>query len=341
MITNMNLLVTTRCPIMCPQCYCSLNTGHDLPKEKALFWIEEARKNGIWNINISGGETLCYQPIIEIVQAISDAGMTAKIATSGYGLDKNMYDRLVGAGIDAICISLNGSTDEVNSASRNGFKYAIQALELLKTSGFPKTILNWVMQDTNSYDFQEYINLAERYGVKIIDVISLKPTSQKEIGHYPTLDQMKYVANCIAKHKGSTKIIVELCYSNLLALMGDLPGICNFNCRETNGCTAGKYTISVNADGKLSPCNHLDYPEEFSSLQEYLRESKVIAELRNVKMVEPCSECYFEKACSHCIAINASRGKGIFRGFEECPMQKEGKHLINYKYHNDLNKMRI
>ena len=41
----MNLELTNRCPLHCPQCYCELNTGKDLDLEQALYWLDEAAKN--------------------------------------------------------------------------------------------------------------------------------------------------------------------------------------------------------------------------------------------------------------------------------------------------------
>ena len=38
----MNIELTTRCPLRCPQCYCDLNQGQDIKKEVALKYLEEA-----------------------------------------------------------------------------------------------------------------------------------------------------------------------------------------------------------------------------------------------------------------------------------------------------------
>ena len=57
---QMNLELTTRCPLRCPQCYVSLNTGREMPLDTALYWLRDAAECGVKDINLSGGETLCY-----------------------------------------------------------------------------------------------------------------------------------------------------------------------------------------------------------------------------------------------------------------------------------------
>ena len=49
--------MTSRCPLRCPQRYCDLNQGKDLPVEKALSWIDQAARSGVQTVNLSGGET--------------------------------------------------------------------------------------------------------------------------------------------------------------------------------------------------------------------------------------------------------------------------------------------
>ncbi len=84
----MNLELTSRCPLRCPQCYCDLEKGKELSLEDALYWIEEAARENVKIVNLSGGETMCYPHIFEIVEAVSKRGMTPNIAVSGYHFDK-------------------------------------------------------------------------------------------------------------------------------------------------------------------------------------------------------------------------------------------------------------
>ncbi|NLK52430.1 MAG: radical SAM protein, partial [Syntrophomonadaceae bacterium] len=109
----MNIELTTRCPLRCPQCYCDLNQGKDITKEVALKYIKQAARLKIPFINLSGGETLVYPFLIELLAAIRAEGLNSAIAISGWGFDATKLEELKQAGIDEIYVSLNGSTSEV------------------------------------------------------------------------------------------------------------------------------------------------------------------------------------------------------------------------------------
>jgi radical SAM protein with 4Fe4S-binding SPASM domain len=57
--------------------------------------------------------------------------------------------------------------------------------------------------------------------------------------------------------------------------------------RDFSGCTAGITHLSVTPDGTLTPCNHLDLPERFDSIDDYLSSSKVLQKLRALAEADP------------------------------------------------------
>ena len=48
---QMNLELTTKCPLHCPQCYVSLNTGKELPLETALSALRDGAACGVRLVN--------------------------------------------------------------------------------------------------------------------------------------------------------------------------------------------------------------------------------------------------------------------------------------------------
>jgi hypothetical protein len=49
---QMNLELTTKCPLHCPQCYVYLNNGREMPLETALYWIRDAAEAGVQHVNL-------------------------------------------------------------------------------------------------------------------------------------------------------------------------------------------------------------------------------------------------------------------------------------------------
>lgn len=321
-IKLLNFELTTACPLRCPQCYCSLNTGKNMPKETAFYWIDNASDFGVNVINLSGGETMCYPHLYEVVRHAHNRDLKVNVALSGFAFNTLVYKELCTAGVDGFFVSLNGSTDQINSYSRNGFDLAIEALNVLKKAGCRNTTVNWVMQASNADDFENLIRLAEEYQVSRVVVIALKPDSSNELTKMPSKQQVKYVASIIRKYTGKVQIAVESCYSQMLAVLGESFFFGNTNIGEEKGCMAGRMFASVNVDGLLSPCRHLYYFEKWDTLQEYWENSEILRKIRNVEkdIREPCLNCKYGPFCRHCLAVTACIDNEIYLGNRYCPL---------------------
>lgn len=318
----LNFELTTACPLECPQCYCTLNTGKNMDKDTAIYWLNEAAKYGVEVVNFSGGETLCYPYLYEVIHHAHYCGIKVNVALSGIGFNRDSYRRLIEAGVNGIFISLNGSTDKINSYSRNGYDLALSALELLKKEKYEKTTINWVMQKSNADDFANMIALAEKYCVSRLVVLSLKPDSANELSYSPTKPQLNAVASLIKKYEGSVQLCVESCFSPMLALIGESFFFGNSNIGEEKGCMAGRMFASVNVDGLLSPCRHLYYFEKWDNLQDYWEYSKILAKIRKAEenVQQPCTDCKYGPYCRHCLAINACINHDIYIGNQFCAL---------------------
>ncbi len=318
----MNLELTDRCPLKCPQCYCHLNKGNDMPLDVALEWIDKSYKEGVEVINLSGGETLCYPYLYEVIKASSGKFEEVNVALSGVLFNLEVYSKLISSGVTGIFISLNGSTNEINSLSRDGFSLAIDALKLLQNEKFPNVYLNWVMHSTNSDDFENIIKIAEEYNVHSIAVMLFKPNSKHELPTVPTLNQINKVAKTIKSYSGSVKIEVESCFSSMRALLGQNVFF-NSNIGISKGCGAGRDAFSVSLDGFLTPCRHLDYKEKWESLADYWEKSEFLKLLRSSDKVpsNPCNECKFCKYCRPCVAVTDKLFGTLQKGDTTCALQ--------------------
>lgn len=90
-------------------------------------------------------------------------------------------------------VMLNGSTEEINARSRDGYRLAISALELLQKNKFHNTAINWVMHSNNADDFTNMLELAEKYDVKNLVLLEVKPDSENQL---PTLPAKKTNDGC-------------------------------------------------------------------------------------------------------------------------------------------------
>lgn len=322
---GMNLELTTCCPLHCPQCYCTLTGGKHLDLEIAKAKLKEAAEHGVKVVHLSGGETMCYPNIYELIEYAFSLNLKANVALSGFQFDGNTLKRLIASGVNGIFISLNGSTDEINSLTRDGFDLALHALRILKEHNFKNTYINWVMHSNNCEDFLNVVRIAEEYCVSNLIVLAFKPDAKHELQSYPAAAQIKKLAGQIRSYTGSVRIGIESCFSQLLAVYLDTPLFGNLNVGPYKGCRAGIYNYSINVDGLYSPCRHLDYFENWPSLDDYLENSPIIATIRTLEQAkrEPCVSCKFCNFCRHCLAISSKINGELYIGNTFCDLHVE------------------
>lgn len=321
----MNIELTTRCPLRCPQCYCDLNQGKDIKKEVALQYINQAAALKIPFINLSGGETLVYPHLIELIEHIHSKGLCSAIAISGWGFDFQKLQELKRAGIDEIYVSLNGSTEEVNKRSREGYQLAIEALKVLKADGETDYYINWVARNDNVEDFPQMVSLAKEYGVKQIVVLESKPDAEYTMQASLSKDNFYMLAEFLKKHnQEEISIGVEPCFSPLLAYLHNRFFV-NYNTGIDKGCGAGRNSMAVDVNGALIPCRHLLHSEGYRFIEEYWQESEVLNLLRRFEdnKGEPCKNCGLQKNCLSCRAVADKVNGQLFSGNTYCPIQQD------------------
>ena len=321
-LQGINIELTTCCPLHCPQCYCSLEGGRHIPIGTAVKAVREAAGMGASHVELSGGETLCYPHLYELIHEVRSSGMMPSISISGWHFDAAVLQKLIRAGIDTIYVSLNGPTEKVNALTRDGFELSIAALEVLRDSGYPEKAINWVMHRNNADSLPEMISLAERYDVGTILIIEPMPTAAGKLETYPTPEQIGRVCDLIKHKNGTVDLQVQHCFSPLKALLYDNKLWGNRNRGPYRGCTAGILSCAVDVDGRYMPCRHLELPEEAESLEEYWLHSKYLERLRHLDEDRrmPCDSCRFQQYCRHCPSINLQVDGSFFLGKKECPV---------------------
>lgn len=325
---GMNIELTDKCPLRCPQCYCSLEGTQDIPFEIAAKYVRQAKDFGIKHIELSGGETLCYPHLYDLVKLIHDIGLEVNTAISGWHFTEACLTKLVEAGLDNIFVSLNGPTEEINRLTRDGYQYAISALQLLQSKNFPNVYINWVMHRNNADSLPEMIQIGKKYSVRAIVILAPKPTSKHELNTLPSFQQLENTVRII-RDNASGFIKVESCFSPLLAMLRDTRLLGNLNIGRDMGCGAGRNQLSVSVNGMLSPCRHLEFFEEWDTLEEYWRNSEILKKIRGLEghKQEPCISCKFCNHCRHCLAINTKLTGKLFIGNDFCPLKSEYKLL--------------
>ena len=130
---------TLRCNLHCRHCGsdCKTEAGiQDMPKEdfvRVLDSIAARTDPAKVFVIITGGEPLVREDIVECCQAIHDHGFHYGMVTNALYLTPTLLDRLIGAGLGAITISLDGLEQSHNwmRGNKNSFRAVEQAINML------------------------------------------------------------------------------------------------------------------------------------------------------------------------------------------------------------------
>lgn len=253
-IQTVVMQVTDSCPFECPQCYARRGSCH-LPPERAEYLLDRIFRNRFGVLQITGGEPLVYPYLDELLRFCAVRRIRTAVATSGYGCTSERLRELKEAGLDCLCVSLNGSTREIHEKTRQGYATALAALENARSEGLP-CIVNWVACESNADDLPALIQLCRHYEVAVLSLLKKHPSFSGAHTDYPRPDQLRRIQRLMDGQDGPT-VVAEICFHELRD--------------PTERCRAGEDSLYVDCAGRISPCSMLR-ERDYGSPEELLRD---------------------------------------------------------------------
>jgi MoaA/NifB/PqqE/SkfB family radical SAM enzyme len=117
-----------------------------------------------------GGEPLLQPKLAQWIADATKAGCETGFLSNGLLLTEEKLKRILAAGINWICISMDGATAEMYNKIRVGSNFDrvcenVANIARLRTGTIPKIMINFVLMDINSQQMEEIVQLAARLGV--------------------------------------------------------------------------------------------------------------------------------------------------------------------------------
>jgi MoaA/NifB/PqqE/SkfB family radical SAM enzyme len=117
-----------------------------------------------------GGEPLLQPKLEEWIAEAKNAGCETGFLSNGLLLKKDRLKRILGAGIDWICISMDGATADMYHQIRIGSDFErvcanVGNIAELRTGKTPKTMINFVLMSINFHQVEDILHLAARLGI--------------------------------------------------------------------------------------------------------------------------------------------------------------------------------
>lgn len=121
-----------------------------------------------------GGEPLMQPHLVEWIAEAHAAGCETGFLTNGTLLTPEKSAATINAGVDWVCVSVDGATKETYEAIRRGAKFDtvcdhIAALNAARKGTRPTLAINFVMMPDNVGEFEDLVALADRLGVDQIN----------------------------------------------------------------------------------------------------------------------------------------------------------------------------
>ena len=170
----------------------------------------------VTSIDFTGGGEPLLQPKLEkwIAEA-KNAGCETGFLSNGLLLRKERLKGLLNAGLDWICISIDGATADIYDKIRVGSNFDrvcenVGKIAALRSANIPKTMINFVLMEMNFHQIEDILRLAAHLGVdqvnyKQCDVIrgkdgrGLGPFGPKETKEIQQLQKSLEKAKRLAK----------------------------------------------------------------------------------------------------------------------------------------------
>jgi MoaA/NifB/PqqE/SkfB family radical SAM enzyme len=117
-----------------------------------------------------GGEPLLQPHLAEWIADASRAGCESGFLSNGLLLTEEKLKEILAAGINWICISMDGADAQMYHKIRVGSNFDrvcenVANIARLRAGNIPKTMINFVLMDLNAHQMEEMVHLAARLRV--------------------------------------------------------------------------------------------------------------------------------------------------------------------------------
>jgi MoaA/NifB/PqqE/SkfB family radical SAM enzyme len=157
--------------IMCPWQKIASRLGGEAVMQPEIWQAVRLHLPRIQSIDFTGGGEPLLQPhLVQWVHDAHSAGCETGILTNALLLDEIKAKALMEAGIDWICVSMDGATADIYEKIRRGSDFErvcrnVAALDRLRSGKHPKLMINFVLMTINIGQVEEMVSLTAQLGV--------------------------------------------------------------------------------------------------------------------------------------------------------------------------------
>lgn len=168
--------LTDKCNLRCKHCYgsfaCSMQNYLDIDDLKRM--LDNASKNGVYQLDVTGGEPFLYSYFEELLDYAYNSGMMVRIFTNLTLMNEKFKSMILKYGVKDIVTSVDSCIKEVHEEFRGQkgcFDKTLKAIELLKQEDINISV-NTMIGEHNRDHIDELVDFIDKLEVKsVLDVI--------------------------------------------------------------------------------------------------------------------------------------------------------------------------
>ncbi|MDD5639382.1 MAG: radical SAM protein [Candidatus Pacebacteria bacterium] len=308
---NVTIQITNKCNLNCIHCHNNKNKLLKVfPFERFQKLINELNELNVFNINLSGGEPLIVDNVVDFVGYVIDKGMNCTMSTNLTLLNEKLTKELASAGLKKVHISLDSFDPYTHNMIRgvdNSFERMEKNLHSLRDYGIQYTMVTTLIDQSPDHyaktiDFAYYSGAsAHKTNTLVPQGKSLNGLNRKE--QYNISEYIKVWRGKRKQYIGKMSILAETMFSiqmnESIANKDRLPEILRI------GCPAGILTCGINESGDVIPCSFftsLILGNVFENKFYDIWHNTLMSNLRRRDKFKVCGECQYCYSCGGCRA---------------------------------------
>jgi pyrroloquinoline quinone biosynthesis protein E len=290
--------LTHRCPLACPYCSNPVALDRAADEMSTEQWkrvFGEAAEMGVLHLHLSGGEPCSRRDLGELVEHAAKVGLYTNLITSGVGLTREVFEKLVAGGLDHLQLSIQGvdaAQADFIGGYKGGYSKKREVAEWVRQEGLPLTV-NAVIHRGNVEDAPRMVDLAVELGARRVEIAHTQyyGWALKNRAHLmPTREQSERAFAAVEARRER--------YKGTVVIDHVAP---DYHAKFPKACMSGwgRQTMNVSPSGKVLPCHSAEiipglefWSARDRSLSEIWMHSPAFNAFRGLDwMHSPCVSC--------------------------------------------------
>lgn len=326
---------TYRCNFRCPICFSDsgIEARDELSTEEALAVVDRIHEAGVKDVIVSGGEPFVRQDLVDILERLGRHGITARIATNGSLItDENLSALRTRTLTKSFQVSLDTIEPDrharFHGTSPESFQTVMSNIRRIQEHGFHTTVSVRMTPETKAgipalldrAVEEDWATVTIHWPVHTNRIMNAFPQDadflsliQPALDHFTRLPRKWLIETYIP-------------WAEFHPVMKSLEKRIRIVHR---GCRAGRDRLTINPNGRLSPCVTLDIPEaevghiKRDNLQDVFQHAPLCVFMRSPEPSGTCRECPHLTRCGAGCRAAAWVLTGSLEGADRsCPVWK-------------------